>query len=191
MLRPLTSRRHCDNLRLGVVTARAHSARRVPKQKSESVSEPGRLTRLFSLPRSFQLLMTRLHFLLTGIAGSLFCPTALWRLGSGYTFQLKTWAMVLSENTKLTGRQRFEHYLHANYCAGSRDRGSSPQAIAARKTRCAKVCGLCRYLNSLKEWPQSNYRRPPQAFLDELEAQPWCLTWRAEAPYDPSKQTAT
>ena len=94
-----------------------------------------------------------------------------------------TWAERIAQEIAETGGRRAEHLLHGKYCNGSLDRLYTPSEIAKRKAKCARVCGLCRYINSLAIWPQQGYCRPPEDFLDSLEAQEWCLTWQTEPPY--------
>lgn len=92
-----------------------------------------------------------------------------------------TWAEQIAENEAKTRRRRYEHFLHAKYCHGGLDHLSSLEEVAERQARCAKICGLCRYVNSLAVWPDPKYQRPPKSFLEALEEQPRCLTWRTEA----------
>jgi len=58
----------------------------------------------------------------------------------------------------------------------TRERWKGPKT--ARQAKCAKICGLCRYINSLAVWPAPNYRRPPDRLLAALEKQRWCLTFQ-------------
>lgn len=94
-----------------------------------------------------------------------------------------TWGERIAQETARAHSRRYEHSLHAKYCQGSLDHLSSAEEGAERQARCAKICGLCRYINSLAVWPVANYQRPPENFLKELEEQPGCLTWRTEVPY--------
>src|SRR5579872_2073823 len=96
----------------------------------------------------------------------------------------KTWAELITADVKKSGSRRAEHLLHAKYCNGSLDHLHSVAEVAERKARCAKICGLCRYIYSLKQWPQSTYCRPSTKFLRRLEEQEWCVTWKSEAPAD-------
>jgi len=73
----------------------------------------------------------------------------------------------------LRGRsRRLEHWIQGKYCNGELDHLYTPAQVADRKARCAKICGLCRYIYSLEQWPPRPYRRPPRAILDALEREP-------------------
>jgi hypothetical protein len=84
-----------------------------------------------------------------------------------------TWAEYIQEKVRRTNSRRFEHPIHAAVCRGEWDHLYSPERRAARRARCAKICGLCRYLDSARLWPDPKYRRPPQTVLDALETQPY------------------
>jgi len=100
--------------------------------------------------------------------------------------QSTTWAERIAEDASMRRGRRYEHWIQARLCHGEYDNCQSPELVAKRQERCAKICGLCRYINSLTVWPVPNYRRPPQDVLDALELQAWCSTWRTEAPYSSS-----
>jgi hypothetical protein len=68
-----------------------------------------------------------------------------------------------------TGRRRYEHWIQIKVCHGEYDHSMSTKDAAKRRARCAKICGLCRHINSLAVWPDPKYRRPPQTVLNELE----------------------
>jgi len=129
--------------------------------------------------------MKRLQFILLAVAT---CIGALisGKVGTGAALikTRRTWAELIAEDVQETGGRRAEHLLHGKYCNGSHDHLYTPDEVAKRRARCAKICGMCRYIYSLKEWPQPDYCRPPQEFLDEFEAQESCLTWCSEAPYN-------
>ena len=128
--------------------------------------------------------MKRLQFILSTLAATIAglignkCEASL--AGARKTM---TWAEQIALESARTQRRRYEHLLHAKYCDGGLDHLSSREEVSERQARCAKICGLCRYINSLAFWPNPNYRRPPENFLEALEEQPWCLTWRTEAAY--------
>ena len=99
---------------------------------------------------------------------------------------MMTWAERIAEDAERTHGRRYEHLLHAKYCHGSLDHLLSSEETASRQGRCAKICGLCRYINSLAVWPVPNYRRPPDTLLDELEEQQWCLNYQNQEDAWPS-----
>lgn len=101
------------------------------------------------------------------------------------TPKLMAWAERIALESSRTHARRFTHLMHGKYCYGDYDHlgKMSPEQVAERQARCAKICGHCRYIHSLTVWPDPNYRRPPDHVLEALEEQPWCLTWRTEPPY--------
>ena len=128
--------------------------------------------------------MKRLKFILLTLAASISgVLRARLKVNAEPTETRRTWAELINEEVARTNRRRFEHLLHGQYCSGVFDVRRSLAEAYVRKVRCTKICGLCRYIYSLKDWPQPKYRQPPQDFLDELETQEWCLTWKTEDPY--------
>ncbi len=119
-----------------------------------------------------------MHFILSGLAVA-FASLGLGARGSlAKRSRPMTWAERLALlETKSSTSRRWEQYLHVKYCAGGFDHLHSDAEVALRKARCANICGLCRHINSLARWPDSTYRRPPQAVLDALERQQWCLPY--------------
>jgi len=90
-----------------------------------------------------------------------------------------SWAERIAEHTARTHSRRFEHLIHGNFCGGGYDHLLSPKEVRARQRECAKICGLCRYINSLAIWPVPNYRRPPDGLMKSLEELEWCLTFQS------------
>jgi hypothetical protein len=62
------------------------------------------------------------------------------------------------------------------HCHGEYDHLYTPSEAAERKARCAKICALCRYINSLPVWPDPKYRRPAEVVLESLEREPYFYT---------------
>jgi len=117
--------------------------------------------------------MKRLGFIF-GIVGTMACSVAgrfKTAVSARFVAKPKSWAEHLAER----GR-RFEQLMHVKYCYGDYDHLSTPEQAAKRKARCAKICGLCRHLNSPQLWPSPTYRRPADSVLTALER---------EAYYDP------
>ncbi len=129
--------------------------------------------------------MKRLQFIFSTLAATLVGLIASKSKASplAETPMLMTWAERIAQESARTHSRRYEHWIQAKYCNGEYDHLKSPKAAADRQARCAKICGLCRYINSLAVWPVPNYHRPPDSYLTALEEQPWCLTWRTEPPY--------
>src|SRR5207253_10054816 len=71
-----------------------------------------------------------------------------------------TWAEYIQDRVNTTGSRRFEHPIHMAVCHGDRDHHYSPVDRARRRARCARICGLCRFIHSPQVWPDQNYRRP-------------------------------
>jgi len=85
----------------------------------------------------------------------------------------KTWAGHVAAITSRDRGRRYEHWIQARLCNGGYDARMSPADAARRQARCAKICGLCRHINSLPVWPSANYRRPAQGVLEALEDEPY------------------
>jgi len=98
--------------------------------------------------------------------------------------KMMTWAERIAQESAKTNSRRYEHWIQARLCTGEYDRNRSPDVVAERKARCAKICGLCRYINSLAVWPVPHYQRPPENYLNALAEQPYCFTYRSEPPYN-------
>lgn len=91
-----------------------------------------------------------------------------------------TWAVHIEAISSRTHSRRYAHWIQVRICHGEYDHRISPAEASKRQARCAKICGLCRYIHSLEVWPDPNFRRPPQAVLDDLENQPYCSHERPE-----------
>lgn len=115
--------------------------------------------------------MKRVHFIIAAAIGTLIAPQ-LARRAEAKPSAAEKWRKIWSERLSHDlqhHHRRYEHWIHGNHCMGVYDRTKSAEEVAARKARCAKICGLCRYIYSLDEWPVKHYRRPPQSVLDVLE----------------------
>src|ERR1022692_545979 len=99
----------------------------------------------------------------------------------------KMWAEHVAEVTSKNHGRRYESLTQMKVCHGDFDDRLSLQERARRRSRCAKICGLCRYINSLDIWLDPNYRRPPQVVLDAIEYAPYYSPRRtiASGPEDP------
>jgi hypothetical protein len=120
----------------------------------------------------------RLHFIFRVLAAAV-CTLALHRktaVAMRPGTRPQTWAEHIQEITTKTHSRRYEHYIHARVCHGDYDHLHTPAEAAERKARCARICGLCRYINSLPVWPGPNYRRPAASVLEALEHEPYFYT---------------
>jgi len=81
------------------------------------------------------------------------------------------WAKRLLKDLK-RGKRRYEHYIHASYCCGQYDNHNTSDWVAKRSARCSSICGICRWMYSIEEWPDKHYRRAPNSVLDWLEQEP-------------------
>jgi hypothetical protein len=115
----------------------------------------------------------RLHVILGMIAAAILGPNKWFRPLAATTLSphRKTWAEHVAEVTSKSRGRRYECWTHMKVCHGDFDDRLSRRERASRRSRCANICGLCRYINSLAIWPGPKYRRPPQATLDALEAE--------------------
>lgn len=121
--------------------------------------------------------MKRLSFILSMIAAAAcglaagFRPTCVAKAAP----KPKTWAEHVAEVSSRTHGRRYEHWIHAKVCQGDYDRRMTAAEAAKRRARCAKICGLCRYLYSVPTRSGRLYRRPPKYVLDALENEPYYI----------------
>ena len=119
--------------------------------------------------------MKRLRFLVSlvgGWIGATIASTSRAVAKLGAHGQRLTWAEFVAAEVERDGGRRYEHWIQMRVCNG--DFGRQPGAPRTRRASCEKICGLCRHIYTLPIWPDPNYRRPPEAVLDALEAQEYC-----------------
>ena len=94
-----------------------------------------------------------------------------------------TWAQRIEQEIAGGKGRRFGALGHAKHCGGGYDHLYTVEMAAERAARCAKICGGCRYDNSLAVWRNPDHERPPKHFLDALEEEPYCLTFHNQPTY--------
>jgi hypothetical protein len=117
----------------------------------------------------------RLHFLFGVAAGAILGLSKLFTANAQTVREAgrKTWAVHMAEITSATNTRRYEHWIQMEVCNGDFDHLYSPEDRARRRARCQKICGLCRYINSLPLWPDPTYRRPSETVLTAIENEPY------------------
>lgn len=149
-------------------------AQRVPKWKI-AVLEPGRAPGLYVFASE---IMKRLSFILSAaLTGAL----GLVKRSHSIDFVMsvgksRTWAEHVAVTTSQTHARRYEHWIQAKVCNGDYDHLGSAEEAARRRERCAKICGLCRYIQARPVWPDPTYRRPPESVLAALESEAYYRT---------------